>query len=135
MHVVVNMDDVGTMLRRRGLEPNGRVQRFFTNECAKHMDPRIPMQQGALKNTRIIESDSVTYNSPHAKFHYYGKVMIGIKSCSPWARQGERKKVTDRDLKHHGAPQRGPFWDKRMWKDKKDKILNSVARYAGGRAK
>jgi len=74
MHVVVNMADAGEMLRKRGLETDGRVQQFFTNECAKHMDPYIPFQVGALKNTRIIKPDSITYNTIYARFHYYGKV-------------------------------------------------------------
>ena len=114
MKVVTNLDDVSTMLKKRGLEPNGRVQKLFTTMCAKEMDPYVPMQQGILKNTRIIGTDSVTYNSPYAKFQYYGKVMIGVKSRSAYADKGERKVVTDRNLKYHGAPKRGKLWDKRM---------------------
>lgn len=134
MKVVTNLDDVSTMLKKRGLEPNGRVQKLFTATCAKEMDPYIPMQQGILKITRIIGTDSITYNSPYAKFQYYGKVMIGIKSRRVFADKGERKVVTGRDLKYHGAPKRGKLWDKRMWADKKNKILNDVAKSAGGKA-
>lgn len=134
MKVVTNLDDVSTMLKKRGLEPNGRVQKLFTTTCAKEMDPYVPMQQGILKITRIIGTDSVTYNSPYAKFQYYGKVMIGVKSRRVFADKGERKVVTGRDLKYHGAPKRGKLWDKRMWADKKNKILNDVAKSAGGKA-
>ena len=132
LHTVSNLDNAGTILRKRGLEPNGRVQRFFTGECARRMDKYIPFQQGILKDTRIIDPDRITYITPYAKFQYYGKVMVGIKSGSPWAEKGERKVVTARDLKHHGAPTRGPFWDKRMWEAQKTTILNSVAKMAGG---
>jgi len=132
IQVVANLDNSGKMLRKRGLEPNGRVQQLFTNECAREMDPYIPFQSGPLKNSRIISPDSITYNQPYAKFHYFGKVMVGIHSRSAWAKQGERKVVTDRDLQHHGASKRGPFWDKRMWADKKGKIVNTVANAAGG---
>lgn len=134
MKVVTNLDDVSTMLKKRGLEPNGRVQKLFTATCAKEMDPYVPMQQGILKITRQIGVDRVTYNSPYAKFQYYGKVMIGVKSRRVFADKGERKVVTDRDLKYHGAPKRGKLWDKRMWADKKNKILNDVAKAAGGKA-
>ncbi len=135
MKVVTNLDDVGTMLKKRGLEPNGRVQLLFTSRCAAEMDPYIPMQQGILKNTRQIGTDKVTFNSPYAKFQYYGKVMIGVKSRSAYADKGELKVVTDRDLKYNGAPKRGKLWDKRMWADKKNKILSDVAKVAGGTAK
>jgi hypothetical protein len=131
--VVSNLDNAEKMLKKRGLEVNGRVQRIFTLMCAREMDPYIPMQQGVLKNSRIIKSDSVIYNGPYARFHYHGKVMVGIHSRSPFARKGERKVVTKRDLQHHGAPKRGPFWDRRMWTDKKTKIIADVAIAAGGR--
>ena len=134
MKAVFNMDDAGTILRKRGLEPNGRIQQMFTARCAAEMDPYVPMRQGILKITRIIDADSVTYNTPYARFQYYGKVMVGIESRSAYAKPGERKVVTDKDLQYHGAPMRGPFWDKRMWADKKMKILDDIARAAGGRA-
>ena len=135
MKTAVNIDPVGKILRKRGLETNGRVQKIMTVTCARYMDPYVPMSQGMLKNTRIINSDSVDYVTPYAKFQYYGKVMVGEKSRSPWAKLGERKIVTSKDLVYHGAPMRGAFWDKRMWTDKKAVIIKTVAKAAGGKAK
>lgn len=139
--VAANLDDAGTMLRKRGLEPGGRVQRLFTNEVAKHSDPYVPMQQGILKNTRIIEADSITYNSPYARMMYYGKVMVdpvtkaaGFMTPQGWrSRKGVKKIISDREFKYHGAPMRGKLWDKRMWADKKRIIVNNVAIAAGGK--
>lgn len=119
------MDDINTILKKRGLEPNGRTQKVLVNEIARSCDPYVPFQSGNLKNTRIIQEDGVLYNGPYARYHYYGKVMVGRAP----------KKLTDADLKHHGAPMRGPFWDKRMWKDRKHIILNAIAKSAGGTAK
>ena len=99
--------------------------------CAREMDQYVPMQQGLLKNTRIIGYDTVTFNMPYARFQYNGKVMVA-PSGSTWAKKGERKTVIDRELTYHGAPKRGAFWDKRMWSDKKNKILSETARIAGG---
>lgn len=135
MNVETNLDGLQTMLQRRGLEKGGRVQMLLTQTCAKEMDPYVPFQQGVLKNTRTIGIDRVTYRGPYARFQYYGKVMLGIKSHSAWAKSGERKVVTETDLTYHGAPKRGPFWDKRMWADKKEKIVRVVAAAAGGAAK
>lgn len=134
MTVVFNMESAAEILRRRGLEPGGRIQQMFTARCAAEMDPYVPMQQGILKNTRVSTTDSVIYNTPYARFQYYGKVMVGIESGSAYARAGERKVVIDKDLTYRGAPRRGPFWDKRMWADKKTKILDDIARAAGGTA-
>ena len=49
MKVVCNID-AGKILRRRGLQPGGPVQRWFTNECAKLMDGYVPMQSGTKAN-------------------------------------------------------------------------------------
>lgn len=126
MQVITNLDDVGSMLRKRGLEPSGRVQRLFTNEVARHSDPYVPAQSGILKNTHIItpDGDGIIYNSPYARYQYYGKVMVGRAP----------KQLTDRDITYRGAPKRGAFWDKRMWKDKKSVIMDSIAKAAGGKA-
>ena len=124
MTVVTNLDSIGTMLKKRGLEPSGRVQKLLTNEVARHMDKYVPMQQGVLKNTRIIEDDSITFIQPYARYHYYGKLMVGRAP----------KELTDKDMTYHGAPTRGPFWDKRMWQDKGGVILDKIARAAGGKA-
>ena len=132
MIIKTHLDDVGTMLRKRGLEANGRVQRIFTQTVAKELDPFVPMQTGILKNTRIIGVDSITYNGPYARFHYHGKLMVGIITHSAWAKSGERKILTETDLVHHGAPKRGPYWDVRMWPERSRVILNVVARAAGG---
>jgi hypothetical protein len=140
VNIQVNLDDAYTMLKKRGLEPNGDVQQKFTNECARKMDAYVPMSAGAgahMKNPplRVIEKDRIIFNTPYARFQYYGKVMIGIYSRSPWAMSGERKIVTNRDLTYHGAPMRGKMWDKRMWADKKTVIIDNVAKAAGGKAK
>lgn len=134
MHIVSHLDDVGKMLRKRGLEPNGRVQIFLTNECAKEMDPYVPFQSGMLKNRKVIKPDSVTYNSTYAKYQYYGKVMLAPNG-SAWAKKGEHKTLTSKELTYNQAPKRGAFWDKRMWADKKHKILRVVAKAAGGTVK
>lgn len=112
---------------------------MLVHTIAKELDPYIPMQQGTLKNTRIIDTGtdmSITYQGPYARFLYYGRVMVGVRSGTPWAGLGERKRVTQKELTFHGAPQRGAFWDVRMWADRKHaitKIIDKVAKAKGGR--
>lgn len=57
---------------RLGLEPNGRVQKFFTNTCYKHMDKYVPYRDGNLRTIVDIQPDSITYESPYAHAQYVG---------------------------------------------------------------
>lgn len=136
MKVDYHLDGTGEMLRRRGLNPDGRVQRQFTVECARQMDPYVPMRQGTLKNTRYIGSNYVEYRGPYAHYQYIGHLMVGVKSGSAWAKSGEAKRYVTPpvDLRYHGAPKRGALWDKRMWADKGRQITAKIAKLAGGKA-
>lgn len=133
MKIMVNID-AGWILRRRGLRPNGAVQRLFTQECAKAMDRYVPMQAGTLKDTRSIGPDYVDYSQPYAHYQYCGELMLS-SSGSSWARHGERKHYAGKDLTYHGAPMRGKQWDVRMWADNKVRLTRLIARACGGRAK
>lgn len=55
-----------------GIEPNGRVQKFFTNTCYKHMDKYVPRDTGALRQVVNIQPDNITYQSPYAHAQYVG---------------------------------------------------------------
>lgn len=146
MKVEVKMDSVGAILRRRGLETGGRVQRMFTAECARQMDPYVPMRQGTLKNVkRTIGLDYVKYDGPYAHYQYMGILYVDPitkKGCfydpstgKMWSRPGVKKIPSERKLTYHGSPKRGPKWDKRMWSDKGNQITAKIAAAAGGRAK
>ena len=133
MKVVCNID-AGKILRRRGLQPGGPVQRWFTTECARLMDSYVPMQSGPLKDTKYVGYDQVEYSTPYAHYQYRGVLMLAPNgSC--WARTGERKHDSDRELTYHGAPKRGKEWDKRMWADHGKRLTAQAARMCGGRVK
>ena len=53
-----------------GIEPNGRVQKFFTDTCAKHMDKYVPMDTGALRTNISKTADSITYESNYAHYQF-----------------------------------------------------------------
>lgn len=116
-----------SILRARGLGDSGRARVFLANEVARLSDPYVPMQQGTLKNTRQIAGDgrTITYSQPYAHYQYFGEVMAGRAP----------KHYTGKALTYHGAPMRGPDWDKRMMADRKDDLTQSVANYVGGKPK
>lgn len=57
-----------------GIEPNGRIQKFFTNTCRNHMDKYVPKNTGNLRTVIDVQSDSITYQSPYAHVQYIGEV-------------------------------------------------------------
>lgn len=144
MKVVCNID-VGKVLQRRGLQAGGYVQRLFTMECARAMDRYVPMQSGTLKNTRIVGDNYVKYNQPYAHYQYFGILYVDPvykKGCfydprtgRVWSRPGVAKVPSDRALTYHGAPVRGREWDRRMWADQKTRLLRTIAKACGGKAK
>lgn len=60
-----------------GLEPNGRVEKFFTNTCYKHMDKYVPKDTGVLRRTVDLEANQITYQSPYAHAQYIGTIHGG----------------------------------------------------------
>ena len=118
--------DINTaqIMKKRGLGGDHRAQVFLASEVKRLCDPYVPMQQGLLKNQAVVASDgsTLTYTQPYAHYQYYGKVMVGRAP----------KKYTDKDLTYHGAPMRGPRWEKRMLADKSDDLVRSLKAYIGG---
>lgn len=122
MSLKVKVDiNTAKILRSRGLGGDNSVQRFLASEVKRLCDPYVPMQQGALKNQTTIASDGsqLIYTQPYAHYQYYGKVMAGRAP----------KKYTGDDLTYHGAPMRGPEWEKRMLADKSKDLENSIDAY------
>ena len=132
----VELDNINRILDRHGLGARGRAQKYVDNEVLRLSDPYLPHQTGMLRDSGLhgtdVGSGKVVWNSPYAKFLYYGKVMLGIESHSPWAKSGEKKVKTSRDLTYHGAPKRGAFWFERMKADHLQEILKGLARLLGG---
>lgn len=109
------------ILKSRGLGSNTGARKYLASEVKRFCDPYVPMQQGMLKNQAIIASDGsqLVYTQPYAHYQYYGKVMGGRAP----------KHYTGDDLTYHGAPMRGPQWDKRMLADKSGDLERSMDAY------
>jgi len=103
-----------------------KAQMFVDSEVLRLSEPYLPFQSGMLRTSGIlgtvIGSGEVVWNSPYARYLYYGKVMVGKAP----------KKVTNKDLTYYFAPMRGAFWFERMKKDKGQSILDKSAIIAGG---
>ena len=108
------------LLQERGLEDMGRVQKYIDSEVIRQMDPYTPFRLGTLKESPYfstqIGSGLIVQSTPYARYHYYGKVMVGPAP----------KQVTDIPLKYNGAPMRGAFWFERMKADHATDILRGA---------
>jgi len=95
-----------------GIEPNGKVQKFFTNTCYKHMDKYIPQNEGNLRTNVDINENNIVYESPYAKYQYYGMREDGTHV-----------------VKHYTTPGTGPYWDKRMVSAEMENVVQEVQDY------
>ena len=57
-----------------GIEPNGKVQKYFTERCYQHMDKYVPKDTGTLRETVVKGIDYIKYNVPYAHAQYVGIV-------------------------------------------------------------
>lgn len=101
---------------RLGVDPNGRVQKFFTNTCYKHMDKYVPKDEGNLRTIVDIQDDSITYESPYAEYQYYGM-----------------RKDGSRVVRKYTTPGTGTYWDKRMKSAEMQQVVKEVQDYIGGK--
>ena len=102
------------ILRERGIENNGRVQKVIDSEVLRLCEPYVPLRDEPLIKSGTIHpkigSGVVIYSTPYARRHYY------------------------RAARFRGAPKRGNYWFERMKKEGgKEKILRSAAATAGAK--
>lgn len=115
--IKLHLDPTEKILLKRNLEKDGQAQRFMTSEIRRLADPYTPMDSSTLKNNVTMGAHTIKYNSPYARYQYFGVSKNGV------------------DLKYNGAPMRGKKWVERCWADRHSDIVEAVARFVGGRTK
>lgn len=106
--IKVQLDPVDKILLKRNLNKDGKAQRFLTHEVKRRCDPYVPMDTGTMKNTAIESEHTITYPQVYSRKQYHENKGNGL---------------------------RGKEWDKRMMADHGHEIVESVAKFVGGRAK
>ena len=112
----VDVKPVSVIKAKLGIDANGRVQKFFTSECAKAMDKYVPMRKGNLRDY-IIEGKSIIYEMPYAHYQYKGVSKSG-------------KPLNYSKDKH---PLAHKYWDKEMWTASGKDIIKRVQSKLGGK--
>ena len=126
--VKVKINNVNKILKDHGLNEEGRVVKFLRDDADRLMNPYIPMDNGMLRRNKTYPSNhEIKYISSYAKYQYYGKLMLA-KNGSSWAKKGEKKVETSRNLKYHTSGT-GPKWDKLMLQRHKNDLVKDVENY------
>lgn len=132
MSLIIKTKSLQTIYKSLGLEDRGRVQQFLGKTVADNLKKYVSLDSGTQSDLTnpINGGKQVIINVPYARFQAGGKVMVGVYSHSPWARLGERKVVTNKNLTYQGGGLRGAHPFERMKADKRDSILFQVAKEA-----
>lgn len=107
----VMTDSVSIEVDLKRLENNfNRAQFALDSAIMTSMVPFMPRRDGQFIAVTKGMSAAVAGTGkviaaapPYGRFLYEGKVMIGEKSRSPWAKKGEKKVVTGRNLTYSGG--------------------------------
>ena len=111
--IKLQLDPADKILLKRGLNKNGRGQRFLTHEVRRLSDPYVPFLNGKLSEEVTESPGSITYNVPYARRQYY---------------ENEGKNRS----KH---PLAGSHWTERMWADRGKEVVRATADFCGGKVK
>ena len=111
--IKLKIDPADKIILKRGLQNNGPAQRFFTHEVRRLSQPYVPNLTGTLERTAQEFPNRIEYVQPYARKQYYEN-------------SGRNRSR---------APRAGRLWDKRMWPDRGKEIVQSVAKFCGGRVK
>lgn len=132
MSYIIKTKPLQTIYRELGLEERGKVQQFLGKTAADNLKKYVSLKSGTQKDSvnPINGGKQVIINVPYTRFQAEGKVMVGVKSRSAYARRGERKVVISKDLKYHSDRLRGSHPFERMKADKGQSILNQTAKEA-----
>lgn len=118
-----------------------KAQYFLDSQVMTDMVPYMPMQTGNfIQRTRAMSAAVagsgivVAAAPPMGRFLYEGKVMVGVDSHSPFARYGEKKVVTDRDLQYSTAahPKVEKKWFDAAKRDHGSDWVKMAKKVAGG---
>lgn len=123
---------------------NDEVMLEIHNAFAKMCDPYVPMDEGVLAQSVIVEKDHIRYPGPYAHYQYVGEVYgpnipitengIIVGWFSP---PGKKKHPTGRAINYgrEKHPLASKEWDKAMMTDKGDVFTQQVKDILVRRAK
>ena len=91
---------------------NDRAEHAVADQIEKDTVNFVPALNLSLTKRTRVDGNSVIYPGPYARFLYYSKVMVDPETGSPFAPEGVKKVVTDKNLVFNTSvhPQAQAFW-------------------------
>ena len=111
---------------------------FLANEARRLMVPYVPADNLMLAQNVDVYAEGdkgiVEYMSPHAHYQYIGKLYVSSITGSPYARNGEYKVPTGKNLEHSKFrhPLATSYWDKAMMTARKGDLAKAYQSYIRG---
>lgn len=133
------MLEINAALNTGRIERNiTKAQYWLDKQVMTDMAPLMPHVTGTFVNDTAAWSAAIAGTGvviagvpPMGRFLYEGKVMIDPVTFSPWAREGARKIVTDRDLQFSNPGAVAHWFDAAKELHGKEWV-NGVQKIAGG---
>lgn len=136
------------IIKRLGLDANGDVQRFHTQNVLRRIKRYMPFVFGATYKLTVVQTDlnkpEIVTATPYAKYIFYGKKMIdprinasGFLTPEGWrSRKGSVKVLTNEPLNYNRTknPAAGPRWDRALVAAEGDALVADLQRYIDRKA-
>ena len=118
--MAVKIKPTAVIEARLGIEPNGKVQKFFQEKCYQYMDKYIPMNEGHLRyeNIDLTDPNYIVYNQPYASYQYRGMRQDGTHVVQNYTTAGT-----------------GPNWAEEMKSAEMNDLIQDVQDYINRGAK
>lgn len=122
----LEVDNVGELIAKRGLERGGRAQKYIDSEVLRKCAPMVPKETSELIQSGLQETvtgnGKVIYDTLYARRWYYNPAITDSLGRHFGPAQFE------------GAPTRGSYWFDRMLNEGgREEILNGVKKITGAR--
>lgn len=108
----VRINSLDKIKKRLKIDDNGPALAFLVNDCYKRMDKYVPKDEGNLRTIVDIDDHSITYESPYARYQYYGMREDGTHK-----------------VRNYTTPGTGPKWDRRMISAEMRYVVKDVENY------
>lgn len=146
--IILKMNPISRILKDKGLDENGDVQRFHTMNVLRRIQKYMPYRSGATIKLMVVQTDvskpEIVLDVPYGKFLYYGMLMVdpvtgaaGFQDADgQWKSWTKRPKVkSDRPITYTKTknPLAGPFWDRRLTAAEGKAMQADLQRYIDGK--
>lgn len=139
-HASYKFPSTNELINNLGLEDEGPIQQFLTNEVWRLSDDYVPFSEGPLKNNVAMQTDKIIYLMIYAQYQWNGLLMVDpdfLVGAFPHTKYG----IQDGFFSRPGVPKildpsgrtlnnfnglRGPYWTSRMWADRHEEIENTI---------